>query len=115
MASSAPVPLFAIYRQTLGLTHGDLSWAAVAYFAGAVIALLMFARISDYLGRRIVIFANLLLTMLGCLIFLDLAGFPMLLAGVLFKALLVDWRPAQLPRMWWTMRRRLPPGLVLWL
>lgn len=81
MASSAPVPLFAIYRKTLGLTHSDLSWAAVAYFAGAVLALLMFARISDYFGRRIVIFANLLLTMLGCLIFLDLAGSPMLLAG----------------------------------
>ena len=81
MASSAPVPLFAIYRKTLGLTHSDLSLAAVAYFAGAVLALLMFARISDYFGRRIVIFANLLLTMLGCLIFLDLAGSPMLLAG----------------------------------
>ena len=81
IASAAPVPLFAIYRQTLGLTHSDLSWAAVAYFAGAVTALLMFAKISDYLGRRIVIFANLLLTILGCLIFLDLAGLPMLLAG----------------------------------
>ena len=81
MASAAPVPLFAIYRQTLGLTHSHLCWAAVAYFAGAVIALLMFAEISDYLGRRIVIFANLLLTILGCLIFLDLAGLPMLLAG----------------------------------
>lgn len=81
MASSAPVPLFAIYRQTLGLTQSDLSWAAVAYFAGAVIALLMFARISDYLGRRIVIFANLLLTMLGCLIFLELVDSLMLLAG----------------------------------
>lgn len=81
IASAAPVPLFAIYRQTLGLTHSDLSWTAVAYFAGAVIALLIFARISDYLGRRIVIFINLLLAMFGCLIFLDLASSAMLLAG----------------------------------
>ena len=81
MASAAPVPLFAIYRQTLDLTHSDLSWAAVAYFAGAVIALLMFARISDHFGRRIVIFINLLLAMFGCLIFLDLASSAMLLAG----------------------------------
>ena len=45
MASAAPVPLFAIYRQTLDLTHSDLSYAAVAYFAGAVRALLMLASI----------------------------------------------------------------------
>ena len=81
MASAAPVPLFAIYRQTLDLTHSNLSYAAVAYFAGAVTALLMFARISDHFGRRIVIFINLLLAMFGCLIFLDLASSAMLLAG----------------------------------
>ncbi len=81
MASAAPVPLFAIYRQTLNLTHSDLSWAAVAYFAGAMAALLMFARISDHFGRRIVIFVNLLLAMFGCLIFLNLASSAMLLAG----------------------------------
>ena len=81
MASAAPVPLFAIYRQTLDLTHSDRSYAAVAYFAGAVTALLMFARISDHFGRRIVIFINLLLAMFGCLIFLDLASSAMLLAG----------------------------------
>ena len=81
MASAAPVPLFAIYRQTLDLTHSDLSYAAVAYFAGAVTALLMLARISDHFGRRIVIFINLLLAMFGCLIFLDLASSAMLLAG----------------------------------
>ena len=81
MASAAPVPLFAIYRQTLDLTHSDLSYAAVAYFAGAVTALLMLARISNHFGRRIVIFINLLLAMFGCLIFLDLASSAMLLAG----------------------------------
>ena len=113
MASAAPVPLFAIYRQTLGLTHSHLCWAAVAYFAGAVIALLMFAKISDYLGRRIVIFANLLLTILGCLIFLDLAGLPMLLAGRFIQGF--AWRQAQLPHMWWIMRRCHPHGLALWL
>lgn len=81
MASAAPVPFFAIYRQTLDLTHSDLSYAAVAYFAGAMTALLMFARISDHFGRRIVIFINLLLAMFGCLIFFDLASSAMLLAG----------------------------------
>lgn len=81
MASAAPVPLFAIYQQTLDLAHSDLSYAAVAYFAGAVTALLMFARISDHFGRRIVISINLLLAMFGCLIFLDLASSAMLFAG----------------------------------
>lgn len=81
MTSSAPVPLFAVYRQMLGLSHSDLSNAAVSYFLGAITALLIFARVSDYLGRRTVIFANLALAMLGCMIFLNLSSPTMLLAG----------------------------------
>lgn len=87
MASSAPIPLFAVYRQTLGLNHSDLSWAAAAYFVGAITALLMCARLSDFLGRRTVIFANLLLAVFGCLIFADLANSAMLLAGRFIQGL----------------------------
>lgn len=86
-AAAAPVPLFAIYAEALGLGHSSLSWAAVAYFAGAIAALLMFARLSDHLGRRTVILANLVLAAAGCLVFATLSQPFMLPAGRFLQGL----------------------------
>jgi len=80
-ASSAPIPLFNTYRQTLDLTSGDLSMTAVAYFVGCVIALLMFARVSNYMGRRPVILVTLGLAAIGCFIFIYIHNAPMFLIG----------------------------------
>ncbi|WAI01566.1 MFS transporter [Methanogenium organophilum] len=80
-ASSAPIPLLNTYLQTLHLTSGDLSMTAVAYFIGCVISLLMFARVSDYLGRRPVALATLGLAAISCLIFIYVQSGSMLLAG----------------------------------
>lgn len=80
-ASSAPIPLFSTYRQILDLTSGDLSMTAVAYFVGCVIALLMFARVSNYIGRRPVALATLGLAAIGCLTFIYIHNAPMFLIG----------------------------------
>lgn len=80
-ASSAPIPLYSTYSQILGLTSGDLSMTAVTYFVGCVIALLMFARISNYLGRRPVSLATLGLAAIGCLVFFYIHSLSMFLAG----------------------------------
>src|SRR5207247_5177263 len=37
---------------TLGLTAGEIGWAASAYIGGAVLAALFFGRLADSLGRR---------------------------------------------------------------
>lgn len=80
-ASSAPIPLYSTYRQIIDLTGADLSMSAVAYFAGTLIALLMFARLSNYLGRRPVILGTLGLTAIGCLIFFYIHNASMLFIG----------------------------------
>nr|WP_320114693.1 hypothetical protein [uncultured Desulfuromonas sp.] len=53
-ASATPIPLYEIYRRADGLSYSDLSLTAVVYFIGAVTALLVFGRISDHLGRKVV-------------------------------------------------------------
>lgn len=80
-ASSAPIPLYTMYSQTIGFTSADFSSSAVAYFAGTVLALLTFARLSNYLGRRPVTLATLGLTMIGCFIFVYIRNVPMFLIG----------------------------------
>jgi MFS family permease len=80
-ASAAPIPLYTTYRQALHLTNGDLSMTAFAYFAGCVIALLIFARVSNYSGRRPVALVTLGLAAIGCLVFLYLQNDSMFLVG----------------------------------
>ncbi|TKZ29290.1 MFS transporter [Brachyspira catarrhinii] len=71
-ASSSPIPLFKIYAESIGLSNGFLSLTAAVYFLGAITGLLVFSKISNYLGMRPVIFAILILTAFGCLIFIKL-------------------------------------------
>lgn len=80
-ASSAPIPLYKIFSQNIGLTNAELSMTAVAYFFGTLIALLMFGRISDYLGRRPVSLVTLGMAVMGCLIFFDLNNLSIFLIG----------------------------------
>jgi MFS family permease len=39
-------------NDTLGLTAGEIGWAASAYIAGAVLGALFFGRLADHLGRK---------------------------------------------------------------
>lgn len=73
-AASAPVPLFQAIRADLSLVYGDLSLAAVVYFACAVASLLFFGRISDVFGRKPVCIANLVIAALGVFLFADIAS-----------------------------------------
>lgn len=80
-ASSAPIPLYSSYQERIQLSAGDLSMTAVAYFAGTVLALLAFARLSDYAGRKPVSLIALLLALLGCVAFLNLSSITLLFGG----------------------------------
>ena len=51
-ASSSPIPLYELYRRTDGLSHADLSVAAVAYFLAVMVALVVLGRLSNHVGRR---------------------------------------------------------------
>lgn len=86
-SSSAPIPLYATYRKSIGLTNANLSMTAVAYFVGTVIALILFARLSNHLGRRPVVLATLCLSAVGCGIFYFLHSAPIFLLGRLVQGL----------------------------
>lgn len=69
-ASAAPIPLYEHFAQNLNLTKGDLAMTSVMYFAGTIIALVFFARISNYIGRKKAIYLILVIGIVGCLAFI---------------------------------------------
>lgn len=80
-ASSSPVPLYNSYRATAGLTNADLSLTVVAYFLGTLAALLCLGRVSDFIGRRPVALATMLLMIAGCIVLLNVTSVVPLVAG----------------------------------
>jgi MFS family permease len=74
VASAAPIPLYELYRTEDGLSKSDLSLSAVGYFVAAVTGLLVFGRLSDFLGRQLVSIAALALMVAGCLLLLGVGG-----------------------------------------
>ncbi|MEI2778460.1 MAG: MFS transporter [Tetrasphaera sp.] len=80
-ASSAPIPVFNIYRAEDGLTTADLSVSVVAYFGGTVVALLCLGRIANVVGSRPAALATLLVMLAACLVLLDVTGLAVLVAG----------------------------------
>lgn len=85
--SATPIPLYGQYATQLGLTHGDLSLTAVAYFAGTIAALLVLARVSDYIGRKPVSLIALGLGGLSCLCFLNAHTLNWIIIGRLLQGL----------------------------
>ena len=86
-ASSSPIPIFKIYAGNLDLSNGFLSLTAAIYFLGAITGLLVFSKISNCFGRRPVIFAILILTAFGCLIFIKLNNGFQLMIGRFIQGL----------------------------
>lgn len=76
VASSAPIPLFSLYSEQIFMTHSELSLTAVAYFIGTILTLLVFARLSNYVGRKPIIFVTIILAIIGCLFFAYLDNYP---------------------------------------
>jgi MFS family permease len=86
-ASASPIPLYEIYHRTSGVTKSDLSLTAVAYFVAAVTALLIFGRLSNYFGRRVISIAALLVTAAGCLVLTHVSGAAPLILGRVLQGL----------------------------
>ncbi|WP_251977163.1 MFS transporter [Salinicola avicenniae] len=80
-ASATPIPLYAIYRESEGLSYAALSLTAVFYFVSAITALLVCGRLSNTLGRRPVVALSLLLAVLACGVFLEVSGVTPLIIG----------------------------------
>jgi MFS family permease len=80
-AAAAPSPLYGVYQARWRFSTTTLTAIFAAYALLLLITLLVFGRVSDYLGRRPVILAGLVLAASACGLFLAADG-----AGLLFAA-----------------------------
>ncbi|RYF83207.1 MAG: MFS transporter [Comamonadaceae bacterium] len=106
-ASSAPSPLYALYREAWGFSAFMLTLAFGSYAFALLAALLVFGALSDHLGRRTVILAALLLEIVAVVLFWAADSIGWLLAarvlqGVatgiatsVLSAMLLDLHPAR--------------------
>lgn len=69
-ASSAPTPLYHLYQQAWGFSAAMLTMIFAVYALTLLVALLIVGSLSDYLGRRPVIFSALLLEIVSMLLFI---------------------------------------------
>lgn len=87
LSSGTPVPLYNTYRAEDGITSAGLAVTTVIYLATTAIALLTTGRLSNHLGRRPVAIAAVLLSAVGCVLFLDVHTLGELVAGRVFQGL----------------------------
>lgn len=86
-ASGSPIPLYSVYQEELGMTHGQLSMVSMFYLLGTVIPLLFFPRISDHLGRRPATVMILLVSICGCITFANITDPGMIMVGRLVQGI----------------------------
>lgn len=102
VAGGAPSPLYSIYQQEIGFSAGTLTVIFAIYAIALLVALMIIGSLSDYIGRRPVLIAALLLEAVSMALFLPANSVWMLLiartvqgvatgAGVAtFSAALID-------------------------
>lgn len=86
-ASSAPTPLYGLYRESWGFSAITLTVVFGVYAVSVLLALLMLGSISDHIGRRPVIIGALLLDAASMWIFLTATAVPALIAARLLQGL----------------------------
>lgn len=96
VTAAVPIPLYGLYQTQDQIGYLALSISSVVYFVGAVTALLLFGRLTNYLGRKPVSLAALLLAALSVLFFVNLHHAPQLTPGACCR----DWPAGSPPRRW---------------
>lgn len=80
-ATAVPIPLYADYQATIGLTTADISNTMFTYLIAVTLTLLFAGRISDAFGRTPITSLTLMLVILGCVLFMSArSGADVLLA-----------------------------------
>lgn len=87
LSSGTPVPLYNTYRAEDGITSAGLAVTTVIYLATTAVALLTTGRLSNHLGRRPVAITAVLLSAVGCVLFLNVHTLGELVAGRVFQGL----------------------------
>ena len=110
-ASAAPTPLYVVYQDEWGFSATTLTLVFAIYVFGLLGALLVFGRLSDYIGRRPVIAVAIALEIVAMVLFVVADGVPTLSAARLVQgiatgmamtamgAALVDLNPPEHPAL----------------
>jgi MFS family permease len=88
-AAGAPSPLYGIYRAQLGFSAITLTAVFAIYALVLLLTLLVFGSVSDYLGRRRLILAALMVTAGACAAFLAAHSVGLLFAARALQGLAV--------------------------
>jgi MFS family permease len=88
-AAGTPSPLYGIYRAQLRFSATTLTAVFAIYAVVLLLTLLVFGSVSDYLGRRRVIFAALTVTAGACAVFLAAHSVGLLFAARALQGLAV--------------------------
>lgn len=81
VAAAIAIPMMAVWRADLGLTDSETAITVVSYFAGCVLTLFFFARLSNFFGRKPIVLASLLLGMAASLIYANAMGAEAIYVG----------------------------------
>jgi predicted MFS family arabinose efflux permease len=87
LGTTLPTPLYVLYRQRFGFSELMITVIFATYAAGVIVALLLFGRLSDEVGRRRLLLPGLGLSALSAVCFLTADGLPLLLVGRILSGL----------------------------
>src|SRR3982074_3474158 len=85
MAASAPTPLYVVYQRMWGFSSATVTLIFAIFVFGLLCTLLVFGALSDYVGRRPVLLAGVVLEAVGVLLFLFAGNAGMLMAARLVQ------------------------------
>lgn len=69
VTAATAIPMMAFWTQDLNLSSSEVAMSVVNYFAGCVLTLILFARLSNLLGRKPVVIAALAFGAVACYLF----------------------------------------------
>jgi MFS family permease len=80
-----PIPLYTLWGADLGFGASTTTWIFAIYVLGTLLALVFFGGLSDQVGRRPLVLAALVVTIVSTLLFLNATSVTMLLLGRLLS------------------------------
>lgn len=69
VTAATAIPMMAYWVNELQLSSSEVAMSVVSYFAGCVLTLILFARLSNFLGRKPVVIAALAFGAIACYLF----------------------------------------------
>jgi MFS family permease len=85
--TTLPTPLYVLYRERFGFSELVVTVIFATYAAGVIVALLLFGRLSDVIGRRRALLPALALSALSAAAFLAAQSVSLLLVGRVLSGL----------------------------